>query len=766
MRFDPAETLKHEGRCPVCGNRVTVGVAHRVEALANRKEAEIQPPTTAGAVTSLVPLPEILSEIVGGGVASQGVTRAYDRTTAALGSDFTVLEDAPVEDIDKVHPLLGEAVNRLRAGKVIRQAGYDGQYGVIRLFEEGELDRLTRGELLFDAPLQRRPRAKAKAAPVAASPREQPAAPTALPAPSGRRGVLAALDEDQARAAEAADGPLVVVAGPGSGKTRMIAHRIAHLVLERGVPTASCLAITFTRRAAEELRGRLVALLANDAEHCPVHTFHSLGLAFLRAEAAAAGLAPDFRVADERERAAALAADRGISASRAARLLNAVSMAKRTGEKPVDEETAAALAACRRLGLAQNWVDFDDLVCLPVEALAAHADIAARWRERFSQICVDEFQDVDNRQYELLRLLASPAGNVCAIGDPDQAIYGFRGASALCFAQFAQDFPTARTVRLLRNYRSSGSIVTAAAQVIGNDAPATLVRPMLAPITLHAAPTERAEAEFVAATIERLLGGHDLLAAGDARTREDGDGPLGFADFAVLYRSDAQSAALREAFDRAGIPFAKSSPAPLASQPAVRDVLAALAAQSDELRERDLPARIVAAADHLRQTEPEPDVAALDEAKRWLTALAASENEAGDEARLREQVALSTEADFRDARADRVSLLTLHAAKGLEFPIVFVVGLEDGLVPWSWGAADEAAGGRAPDTEERRLFYVAMTRAKDLLVLSRALERHWRGERRRLPPSPFLGDIASDLLQQQTAPAREQRAEQRQFKLF
>ncbi len=766
VRFDPAETLAHEGRCPVCGNRVTVGVAHRVEALADRKEADARPPTTAGAVTSLVPLPEILSEIVGGGVASQGVTRAYDRTTAALGSDFTVLEDTPVEDIDKVHPLLGEAVNRLRAGKVIRQAGYDGQYGVIRLFEDGELDRLTRGELLFDAPLQRRPRAKAKAAPAAASPREQAAPPTAAPAPSKRRGVLAALDEDQARAAETVDGPLVVVAGPGSGKTRMIAHRIAHLVLERGVPAASCLAITFTRRAAEELRGRLAALLPDDAEHCPVHTFHSLGLAFLRAEAAAAGLAPDFRVADERERTAALTAELGITESRAARLLKSVSMVKRTGEKPADEEIVAALAACRRLGLARNWVDFDDLVCLPVEVLEAHADIAARWRERFSQVCVDEFQDVDNRQYGLLRLLVPPAGNVCAIGDPDQAIYGFRGANAVCFTQFGQDFPTARTVRLQRNYRSTGSIVTAAAQVIGNDAPTMLMRPMQAPLTLYAAPTEHAEAEFVAATIEHLLGGHDLLAAGDARTRQSGDRPLGFADFAVLYRSDAQSAALRVAFDRAGIPFAKSSPAPLAGQSAVRALLAVLAAQSAELRERDLSARIVAAVDHLRQEEPEPDVAALDEAKRWLTALAASGNEAGDEARLREQVALSTEADFWDARADRVSLLTMHAAKGLEFPVVFVVGLEDGLVPWSWGTVDDAADARAPDAEERRLFYVAMTRAKDLLILSRAIERHWRGERRRLPPSPFLGDIASDLLQQQTAPAREQRAEQRQFKLF
>src|SRR5258708_11253746 len=238
VRLDPAETIAHEGLCPVCGNRVTFGVAHRVEMLADRKEA--LPPPTAGAVTSLVPLPEILSEIVGGGVASQGVARAYDRTTAALGSDFSVLEEAPVEDIAKVNPLLGEAVDRLRAGTVIRQAGYDGEYGVIRLFEEGELDRLTPGDLLFEAPTRRRVRVRNKTTlevtetqePRDASPPLYPPASPTHPSPTcgggvergvgegregaGPAGVLAALDADQARAAEAADRPLIGMARPGS----------------------------------------------------------------------------------------------------------------------------------------------------------------------------------------------------------------------------------------------------------------------------------------------------------------------------------------------------------------------------------------------------------------------------------------------------------------------------------------------------------------------------------------------------------------------
>ncbi len=763
VRLDPAETIAHDGRCPVCGNRVTFGVAHRVEMLADRKVADALPPPTAGAVTSLVPLPEILSEIVGGGVASQGAARAYDRTTAALGSDFAVLEEAPVEDIAKVNPLLGEAVDRLRAGTVIRQAGYDGEYGVIRLFEEGELDRLRRGDLLFEAPTRRRVRVKNKAAPEVTETQEPRDAPA--PVSSGRDGILAALDADQARAAEAADGPLIIMAGPGSGKTRMLTHRLAHLVLERGVPAAACLAVTFTRRAAEELRGRLAALLPPSAGACAVHSFHSLGLAILRANGAAAGLKADFRIADEPERRAALATELGVTEGKAARLLKAISRLKRTGLKPDDAEAAAALAACRQLAMERNWVDFDDLVGLAVGILETNAQLAALWQNRFSYLCVDEFQDVDEPQYRLLQRLAPPAGNICVIGDPNQAIYGFRGATAACFTRFRQDFPSARTMRLKRNYRSTGTIVTAAAQVIGEGTPEDITRPMQDPVIVHAASTEQAEAEFVTATIESLLGGHDLLAANREQVLKGAGRPLGFADFAVLYRIGAQSAALRDAFDRAGIPFKKSSPAPIAGHALVRALLGALGQQGTDLRALDLSPRIAAAAEQMRRDGS--DVAALAEAKRWLTALAGT----GDEALLREQVALSTEADFWDARADRVSLLTMHAAKGLEFPVVFVVGLEDGLMPFSWGAsgasgAEDMSDEGGPDAEERRLFYVAMTRARDRLFLSRALRRTWRGQPRTLPPSPFLRDIAPELVLHQAPPARKERRETLQYSLF
>jgi len=754
VRLDPKETIAMGGQCPVCGKPVTVGVAHRVEALADRNEGEIIP-ATAGEISSLVPLPEMLSEIVGSGTGSKAVAAAYDRTVAALGPELAVLQDMPVEDVARVHPLLGEAVTRLRSGAVIRQAGYDGEYGVIKLFEEGEIERLAGSRLLFDAPLLRRGRASSKRKAKEVVPEEAPPLESAAAQPSSHTGILAGLDDDQARAAAAVDSPLVVIAGPGSGKTRMLTHRIAHLVRERCAPAASCLAVTFTRKATEELRTRLISLLGDEARAVAVHSFHSLGLAILHAHADRAGLAADFRIAGEAERQAALAAALGVSDTRAARLLKAVSVLKRTGKKGAEEE-AEARAVLDRIGRTQGWVDFDDLVLLSADLMERHTEIAAAWHARFPHIVADEFQDVDEQQYRLLRLIAGAEGKLCVIGDPDQAIYGFRGADAACFARFREDFPAARTLRLTRNYRSAGTIVTAASGFIGAS-PEGAVRPMGAPITLHAAANETAEADFVATTIEDLLGGHDLLAANRNGATANAGRALGFGDCAVLYRTDAQAAALRAAFDRAGIPFMKSSPAPIATHPGVIAILDGL----DAAEATDLKARIADAAETARRAG-KADAAALAEAKAWLATLALSDQVAGDFAKLAEAVALSTEADFRDARADRVSLMTMHAAKGLEFPVVFVVGMEDGLVPFSWGTPED----EATQAEERRLFYVAITRAKDRLVLTRAIERFWRGAVCARPPSPFLRDIAADLMVSDVTSGRRRRPMQQQLNLF
>lgn len=777
VRWTPQQTFDSGNCCPVCGQPTTIGVLHRVETLADRSEADATPPSTAGEVSNMVPLPEVLSEIVSSGPSSKTVERHYDRLVATLGPELTILRDVPLEDITRTtSSLLAEAIARLRAGAVIREAGYDGEYGVIRLFDESELRRLTVSGSMFGEP--ERAKQKMAVAPVAERPPAPPrttetqaAEPDVQPQPSlplasGRAhtpastGILASLDDDQRRAAETIDGPVVIVAGPGSGKTRTLTHRLAYLIAERGADASACLAITFTRRAAAEMKDRLARLLSAQGDRVAAHTFHSLGLLMLREHAARAGLAQTFRVASEPERIAALSERLGFSSQRAATALRAISRAKRTQQAP-GAELDEALSAYREELAARHWIDFDDLVSLPVEMLTAHPDVAASYRDRFRWIAVDEFQDVDQQQYRLLTLLAPAEGNICVIGDPHQAIYGFRGADAACFDRFAQDYPAAATIRLTRNYRSTGTIVSASSQVIAHaDAAgpaASIVRGMHERITIHTLPTDHAEAESVVRTIEQLMGGHSLLSIDSGRVSGRSAEALSFSDFAVLYRTDAQSAVLVEAFERSGIPFKKHSQDLLVVQPAVQALLREWDARVDGVESRTLTGQIAEAARHVAVTE-DLTAAALQAARQWLMALADACS--GDPARFSDTLATARESDFWDPRADRVSLLTMHAAKGLEFPVVFIIGLEDGIVPLYWSSLDELNA-----AEERRLFYVGMTRAKDRLVLSRAAERLWRGERRMLDASPFLSDIEHHLVTRQQT-ERRHRIPERQMKLL
>jgi DNA helicase II / ATP-dependent DNA helicase PcrA len=762
VKLSPRETLAQGGYCPVCGSALTIGVLHRVAALADRGEGEA------------VPLPEVLGEIAASGPASKTVERGYGRLLSSLGSELSILQSAPLEDIARAgSSLLAEGIARLRAGKVICDAGYDGEYGVIRLFADDELRQQKLGGMLFagDAPvaLGLRGRLTPKVPGNGLSPPAVPADPQLTAARSvapatvqakDDPGALASLDDDQRAAASIVHGPLLIVAGPGSGKTRTLVHRIVHLINDCGVAGETCLAITFTRRAAAEMKERLRRSLGADASRIPVHTFHSLGLALLREHANAAGLERAFRVAGEAERAAALAAKLGLPVPRAENLIRAISKAERA-ERALSGEVAEARTAYRQLLAVNNWIDFDDLVGLPVRLLADNPDVAARYRDRFRFVSVDEFQDVDARQYRLATLLAPPpAGNLCVIGDPDQAIYGFRGADAACFERFRGDYLDAAVVTLKRNYRSSGTIVAASSQVVAaqsRETAAEIVRERHERITIHTAPSERAEAEFVVATIEQAIGGHNFFSLDSGRADGREAARLSFADFAVLYRTEAQAAALVEALARSGIPFRRHSHAPLTQEPTVRALIDELAAVDTPAA--DLAARLGAAAERVAAGQGEP--AAIERALRRLLRLAQGCD--GDQARFLDAVALASDADFWDERADAVALLTLHAAKGLEFACVFITGLEDGVLPLHWGKLEDIA---AEDlAEERRLFYVGMTRAKDRLVLTRALKRPWRGRVREQAPSRFLADIESELLKHQQAALRR-KSEDRQLKLL
>ncbi len=765
VRLEPPETRRLEGRCPACGKPLTVGVMHRVEELADRSE---EAPTEGRQARvdpyrCLVPLPEMLGEIHGVGSKSKTVEQSVAQLVARLGPELDILERLPLDEVARAgSPLFLEALTRLRAGKVRRDAGYDGEYGVIRLFEPEEIRERSVVAMLFGpsgADATGAGNAAGAAPPGPSSPR--PSSPSLPPSrrekrekfveeEAGEKGLLAGLDPDQRAAAEIVDGPLLIVAGPGTGKTRTLTHRIAHLVAERGAAPENCLAVTFSRRAAAEMEERLAILLPGVAGRVLVATFHGLGLTMLRERVVEAGLAPEFRVATPPERTEIVRELFGLTAPKAERLLEEIGRFRcRRAVDPdleIFPELAGRTAIYEQALDRRALVDFDDLLLRPVALLRERPDLAAAYRERFRWISIDEYQDVDPLQYALIRLLAPPDANLCAIGDPDQSIYGFRGADVGFFLRFRDDWPAARVVHLSRNYRSSRTVVEAAVMAIR---PATLVpdRRLVAVregagerIVVQAAATERAEAELVVVTLEKLLGGTSAFSfdSGRVGAGDTGDG-LSFDDVAILYRTEAQGPPLIEALGRAGIPFQKRSHRPLAEQPGVRALLPIL-----EDKDGSVEARLERAVQESARDLTATDRTAVLAAAELLRPLALRSGDDLD-AFLAEAV-LGSEADTWDPRAERVSLLTLHAAKGLEFPAVLIVGCEDGLLPIAWPGSD-------PDlAEERRLFFVGITRAESRLFLFHSRKRTIRGETRETRPSPFLADLEDALLERRQEP--------------
>jgi DNA helicase II / ATP-dependent DNA helicase PcrA len=636
--------------------------------------------------------------------------------------------------------------------------------------------------------------------------------------------LLDGLNERQREAVLATEGPVLVLAGAGTGKTRVITYRVVHLI-EKGVPGNAILAVTFTNKAAGVMKDRIRDLLRStgrDASDVWVSTFHSFCARFLRRESQHLGLPRDFAIYDDDDQTAAVKRamlQLGLSADDfSPRSVRAqISHAKNHGVSPDEMEADATTMrddTCKQAASVfrvyneilrkSAALDFDDLLLRTVQILRDHADARAAWSSRFQYLMVDEFQDTNAAQEELVRLLAGTRKNVCVVGDEDQSIYGWRGARAGNLKRFTEDFPSAQLIRLEENYRSTQTILDAAAAVVKNNSgrlgknlQGTLGAGDL--LRYFEAPDSMAEADFICGQIA-------------AAVRNDPD-----ARVAVLYRTGAQSRSFEEVLRRMAIRYRVVGGFSFYDRSEVRNALAyvrllfhpeddvallrvlnvpsrgigattvatldsraretgqslwdviragdfstgkkisgalngfremieALQEECKELPPAQLIERVLDRTGYLDWVEQQDNIehtSRTDNLRELSNAMAEATEQGQTLEDLLDRAALVSDSDEFDETIP-VSLMTLHSAKGLEFDAVFLAGLEEGLLPHS-----RSFNTNAEMEEERRLFYVGMTRAKKSLVLSRAVYRRTYGEDRLRAsmPSRFLAEIPGDMIE-------------------
>ncbi len=807
VRLSPEQAEGLSNQCPACGGRLTEGVLARVGQLADRPEGFR--PANAKDFQRLIPLSEVIAESLGVGPSTKKVLALRNTLLNNVGSELTVLRNAPLDQLSRVGgELIAEAVRRNRHGEVKIEPGYDGQYGTVKIFEPGERETASGQMFFFNShEIEKTQPEPVKNLPEPVRPRPEPADDAPAPTPSSAIKTLTtviisgiALNEHQAEAATTEQTPLVVIAGPGTGKTRCLCARAAWLVSERAVAPSAVLALTFTNRAATEMRQRIAELPGCDStaeNSVRAMTLHRFCLDFITR---ATGRAVS--VADETDRAVLLAraTDGTESSGRLREISEEISRARARGQSPDDysgsEDIRRAWTAYRNLCRKLGVLDYDDLIAQAAALLKGDKELRTKTVNNLEHVLVDEFQDLNPAQYSLLRLLVSSSGDgLFVIGDPNQSIYAFRGADSGIFDRLADDYPELRVLRLEDGYRVPAGIANAAGAVIApisnrDSSPPSPVGKTFEPVRMMRTVSETAEALAIVREIESLAGGIGMLEAHGQRraASADNDGELfSFADIAVIARTAALLGTLEQALVTEGIPCRMRGGRSFLEHPLVRgcsgwlrllanpgDTLRALEAMGLagldvesgyllELRSQaiesgrpllellkhgisrqvPLPVSARPAAEFLaahdtfrRRAATSAPVEVLDgiidkcvpmdergiiELEHLRSAAAAQPSVAAFAAR----ITLARQADIERRSAstgpEAVTLMTMHAAKGLEFPVVFVAAAEQDLIPFTLRASNQE--------EERRLLYVAMTRASSRLYLTCASGRTVWGRR-------------------------------------
>ena len=870
--ISPQETVKYGGRCPVCGKKITIGVLNRIEQLAdaNREEGFVLP--SGRPFESLVPLPEVIGASMGISATGKKALEKYGQMIGTLGPEFAILREVPVEDIRKAAgPLLAEGIRRLRDGQVERTPGYDGEYGKIGLLTpedisslEGQMSFFTAQELRA-MERSREPerteqlpegtesskgteayeqkevtvegtatdgrKTKAGSGPDTVRRQTENPAPAKAKEPVSESSATDGLNERQREAVERMGRSVAVIAGPGAGKTRTLIARLNYLLETRGIAPEGITAVTFTNKAAEEMRARMAdsgqgegklrknsrkdqkcqkELKNRNAAYVWIGTFHAICSRFLQEAGHSFAVADEGLQVELAEKALRefgkkdspgkflqelSRAKNGLTDSPAgAAAVDAFSTAKNPDGQPEpgkdsapgfpfgESQNRCVYGYYQKLLRQAGALDYDDLLLETIKLLAELPEDAPQ-RSRFSYLLIDEFQDINPLQYRLVREWGRGGRELFVIGDPDQSVYGFRGCDPKVFSRLEEEYPDTTVIRLEENYRSAPAILHGALGVIShNEGGQRRMKAMAAkaekaenmagfPVRIVSAEDERREAIFVAREITRQIGGIDMLDT-DRDGVQEGRRVRGFSDMAILYRTHRQAALLEKCLRQEGIPYV-------------------VAGREDFLQEREVRATLYFFRHVLYPGEEASELLCRrlmgpllgENREQGLTLLAEKYRKKvkkGKPAKLLEEwssdivfgkveaikkltdmsvlyptmesflhtLSFGEDGDIRrnsgrKFTADAVTLMTLHGSKGLEFPVIFLYGMDEGRLPLTFGS------GETNLEEERRLCYVGMTRAREELILVCDEE-----------PSPFLQEIPAEHVKRERAEREDKEAVQ------
>lgn len=799
----PSEAERYKGICPVCSKKLTIGVEHRVEQLADRPEGTSR--ENAKPFESLAPLPEVLSACTGASAGGSFIQKLYQEMLGKIGNEFYILREASSEQIEQTAgPCVAEGIRRLRRGEVERIPGYDGEYGAVRLLSTDEMQSLSGQTSLFSTETLSSQRKRSEGT-QRQSDGEDVFSEEGVPHSES----VEAMNPEQQSAVEALEPATAVIAGPGTGKTRTLVARIAYLIEKRNVKPSQITAVTFTNKAAAEMRQRLEQRLGGRKalRGITVGTFHAIcldrlsqnGPIHLIDESAAMELAGKLL--------------KNLECKGSPRdFLNWISSRKNGLSEVEDTFPEKALKLYQEQLHQSGGLDFDDLL---LEEIRRQEEGEKHGKANpFSYLLVDEFQDINPIQYRLIKLWSQGGKSLFVIGDPDQSIYGFRGADAGCFERLADDFPKLRIIRLVQNYRSTSEILTyALSSISANPGESRILKAQGSggfSVRVAEAASDLSEGIFIAKEINKMTGGIDMLDV-DQRSN-DREILRDFSDIGILYRTHRQAEMIEKCLQKEGIPYTVVGREDYLSDQKVRGTIdffrflenpseySALEGCLDKLWEcpKDIVENVSTISqklcgkdstlknEHLKELMEEiGDIPHLKEffrlADEFLPLLAKGKPWKLLEAFFRGlgidnepvqklqrmavfhksmedflmALALGQEGDLMRSASGKqyasgtVTLMTFHGAKGLEFPAVFLCGVKKGTLPL------ESVRRKTDIEEERRLFYVGITRAKEELVIVTGKEA-----------SPFLVEIPEELSQKEAAEGPKKNHREVQLSFF